>query len=96
MKVRLDRIEQTPNGAAHIVFNSDSGDCISFDIPKAFADRATRFIVENTFTYGIEMFIDFVTWEQSSKDSMWITCRSSVDGLETRLQITQYIINKED
>jgi len=84
-----------PNGAAHIIFNTASGERISFDIPKAFAARATRFIVDNTFTYGIEMYIEFVTWERSGKDSMWITCRSAVDGLETKLQITQYILNKE-
>ena len=55
MKVLLDKIENTPNEAVHIVFftdvNTNFVGTFSFTVPKSFASTVCKFIIENTFDY---------------------------------------------
>jgi hypothetical protein len=45
MKVLLDKIENTPNGAAHIAFFTDN--TFSFTVPKAFASTVCKYIIDS-------------------------------------------------
>ena len=99
MKVLLDKIENTPNGAAHIVFLTDINThfvgTFSFTVPKAFASTVCKYIIENTFGYGTELDISIIPLS-SGKETMEITSYSPVDGSKTILHISQYIRDKHD
>jgi hypothetical protein len=69
----LDKIEQLPNGDARISFNNNlifrnwthtdqvpTTKLLSFTVPKEFALRVCRYIVENSFGYGNQINITFV------------------------------------
>lgn len=45
MNAMLDKIENTPNGAAHIAFFTDN--TFSFTVPKAFALSVCRYIIDS-------------------------------------------------
>lgn len=93
MKVHLNRIEQLPNDSAYIVFNTDPDNKFEFTVPKAFARSVTMFIVEHTFNYCTELFIEFSYYRK--RDSMNIISRSTINKPETKIQVTQYILGKE-
>lgn len=99
MKVLLDKIENTPNGAAHIVFFTDVNthfvSTFSFTVPKAFASTVCKYIIENTFGYGTELDISIIPLS-NGKETMEITSYSAVDGFKTILHISQYIRDKHD
>lgn len=98
MKVTLDRIERLPNGSAHIVFITDISTNFtgkfSFTVPKAFASRACRYIVENTFGYGTELDISVIP-SSKGKEMMEITSYVPYDSKsKTVFRLTQYIRDK--
>lgn len=82
MNVMLDKIEQLPNGDAHISFNNNLifnnwthtdqvplHRLLSFTVPKAFASQVCRYIVENSFGYGNQIDITFMKFSDG-KDRM--------------------------
>lgn len=93
MKVLLDKIENTPNGAAHIIFLTDINThfvgTFSFTVPEAFASTVCKYIIENTFSYGTELDISIIPLS-NGKEMMEITSYSSIDNFKTVLRITQY------
>ncbi len=93
MNVMLDKIEQLPNGAARLVFFTDVNthfmSTFSFTIPKAFASTACRYIVENTFGYGIKLDISIVPLSDG-KEMMEIMSYSPIGNSKSVLRITQY------
>lgn len=101
MKVTLNKIEQLPNGSAHIVFftdvNTNFASKFSFIIPKAFASTACRFIVENTFGYGTELDVSIIPLSEG-KEVMEITSYIPYDSKSKIVfRLTQYIReNKEN
>ena len=99
MKVLLDKIENTPNGAAHIVFftnvNTHFVGTFSFTVPKAFASTVCKYIIENTFDYGTELDISIIPLS-NGKEMMEITSYIPNDPKSNKvLRITQYIRDKE-
>lgn len=97
MKVLLDKIENTPNGAAHIIFftdiNTHSVGTFSFTVQKAFASTVCKYIIENTFGYGTELDISIVPLS-NGKETMEIISYSPIDGSKTILHVSQYIRDK--
>lgn len=99
MKVLLDKIENAPNGAAHIVFFTDVNThfvgTFSFTVPKAFAATVCKYIIENTFDYGTELDISIIPLS-NGKEMMEITSYIPNDPKYNKvLRITQYIRDKE-
>lgn len=99
MKVLLDKIENTSNGAAHIIFLTDINthfmSTFSFTVPKAFASTVCKYIIENTFGYGAELDISIIPLS-NGKETMEITSYSPIDGSKTMLHISQYIRDKHN
>ena len=100
MKVTLDRIEQLQNGSAKIVFFTDINtpftSKFSFTVPKAFASRACRYIVENTFGYGSELDISIIP-SSRCKEMMEITSYVPFDSKsKTVFRLTEYIRDKSN
>ena len=96
MQVVLNKIEQLSNGAAHIVFNTEFDGVFSFTVPKAFAARICKFIVESTFSYNALLFVNMVVWERSGEESILLTSYSPINSHTVNLQITQYEIVRAD
>jgi hypothetical protein len=99
MKVLLNKIENTSNGAAHIVFFTDINThfvgTFSFTVPKAFASTVCKYIIENTFDYGTELDISIIPLS-NGKETMEITSYIPYDPkAKTVLHITQYTRDKE-
>lgn len=99
MKVLLNKIENTSNGAAHIVFFTDINThfvgTFSFTVPKAFASTVCKYIIENTFGYGTELDISIISLS-NGKETMEITSYIPYDPKsKTVLHITQYTRDKE-
>jgi hypothetical protein len=99
MKVLLNKIENTSNGAAHIVFFTDINThfvgTFSFTVPKAFASTVCKYIIENTFDYGTELDISIIPLS-NGKETMEITSYIPYDPKsKTVLHITQYTRDKE-
>ena len=99
MKVTLNKIEQLSNGSAHIVFftdvNTHFAGMFSFTVPKAFASTACKYIIENTFGYGTELYISIIPLSNGN-EMMDLTSYSPIDGSKTVLRITQYIIRDKE
>jgi hypothetical protein len=100
MKVILDKIERLQNGAAHLVFFTDINTHFtgrfSFTVPKAFASTACRFIVENTFDYGLELDISIIPLS-NGKEMMEITSYIPNDSKSNKvLRITEYSRENKD
>ncbi len=99
MKVLLNKIENTSNGAAHLVFFTDINThfvgTFSFTVPKAFASTVCKYIIENTFGYGTELDISIIPLS-NGKETMEITSYIPYDPKsKTVLHITQYTRDKE-
>lgn len=101
MNVMLDKIEQLPNGDARISFNNNlifhnwtstdqvpTTKLLSFTIPKEFALRVCRYIVENSFGYGNQIDISFMKFSDG-KDRMNILSYSlSNPKNQTEMQLS--------
>lgn len=95
MKVKLYRIDQLPNGSAHIVFLTDINTYFtskfSFTVPKEFSSKVCRFIEENTFP---ELDISIITLS-NGKEMMEITSYIPNDPNSKKVfRLTEYIRDK--
>jgi hypothetical protein len=97
MKVYLKQIEQLDNGDARVIFYMEtcieslthfSSNILTIRIPKYFAERACVYIVQNSFNYGTQLYLNFC--QIMGKESIELTSRSIVGDFKTKLQITDY------
>lgn len=92
MKVLLDKIENTPNGAAHIVFFTDVNThfvgTFSFTVQKAFASQVCRYIIENSFGYGNQIDITFMQYSNGKEGMIIISYSLSNPKNQTEMQLS--------
>lgn len=97
MKVYLKQIEQLDNGDARVIFYMEaclesltrfSSNKLMIRIPRPFAENACVYIVQNSFNYGTELYLNFC--KTIGEEFIELTSRSNVGDFETKLQITDY------
>jgi len=109
MNVMLDKIEQLPNGDARISFNNNlifrnwthtdqvpTTKLLSFTVPKEFALRVCRYIIENSFGYGNQIDISFMQYSNGKEGMIIVSYSLSNPKNKTEMQLSpDMYINKQ-
>ena len=98
MKVKLDRIEQLPNGDARIVINNavitnfSNKRLLSFTIPEGLAGRACRFIIDTAFNPNNESGFE-LNILNNSKEKLIEIISHSLGNHKDVYYISQYTLD---